>query len=49
MIPRFQVVTPEMRLGGDMGPNMPTTINEIACVTNGRKLNSALQVCLQTI
>ncbi|MPC17411.1 hypothetical protein E2C01_010267 [Portunus trituberculatus] len=30
-----------MSLGGDMGPNMGTTINKIACATNGRKLNSA--------
>ncbi|MPC47279.1 hypothetical protein E2C01_041021 [Portunus trituberculatus] len=30
-----------MRLGGDMRPNMGTTINKIACATNGRKLNSA--------
>ncbi|MPC79029.1 hypothetical protein E2C01_073540 [Portunus trituberculatus] len=29
-----------MRLGGDMGPNMGTTINKIACATNWRKLNS---------
>ncbi|MPC18744.1 hypothetical protein E2C01_011639 [Portunus trituberculatus] len=30
-----------MTLGGDMVPNMGTTINKIACSTNGRKLNSA--------
>ncbi|MPC92701.1 hypothetical protein E2C01_087806 [Portunus trituberculatus] len=30
-----------MGLGGDVGPNMGTTINEIACATNGWKLNSA--------
>ncbi|MPC30133.1 hypothetical protein E2C01_023392 [Portunus trituberculatus] len=30
-----------MRLGGDMAPNMGTTICKIACATNGRKLNSA--------
>ncbi|MPC51697.1 hypothetical protein E2C01_045548 [Portunus trituberculatus] len=24
-----------MRLGGDMGPNMGTTINKITCATNG--------------
>ncbi|MPC41064.1 hypothetical protein E2C01_034645 [Portunus trituberculatus] len=29
-----------MRFGGDMGPNMGTTINKIACATNRRKLNS---------
>ncbi|MPC78499.1 hypothetical protein E2C01_072986 [Portunus trituberculatus] len=39
MIPRFQGVTPKMRLVGDMGPNMPTTINNIACATNGWKPN----------
>ncbi|MPC46137.1 hypothetical protein E2C01_039846 [Portunus trituberculatus] len=41
MIPRFYVVTPKMILGGDMGPDMGTTINKIACATNERKLNSA--------
>ncbi|MPC23723.1 hypothetical protein E2C01_016784 [Portunus trituberculatus] len=30
-----------MRLGGDMDPNMGTTINKTACATNGWKLNSA--------
>ncbi|MPC36450.1 hypothetical protein E2C01_029908 [Portunus trituberculatus] len=30
-----------MRLGGDMGPNMGTTINKNACATNGVKLTSA--------
>ncbi|MPC39144.1 hypothetical protein E2C01_032666 [Portunus trituberculatus] len=30
-----------MNLGGDKGPNMGTTINKIACATNGLKLNSA--------
>ncbi|MPC65759.1 hypothetical protein E2C01_059895 [Portunus trituberculatus] len=40
MTPRFQVVTPKMSLGGDMGPNMGTNINKIACATNGQKLNS---------
>ncbi|MPC37189.1 hypothetical protein E2C01_030663 [Portunus trituberculatus] len=39
-----KVVTPKMRLDGDMGPNMGTTINKIACVTNGRKLNSASNI-----
>ncbi|MPC40217.1 hypothetical protein E2C01_033772 [Portunus trituberculatus] len=43
-----------MRLGCDMSPNMGTTINKIACVTNRRKLNSAshiysLQVYLQAL
>ncbi|MPD05414.1 hypothetical protein E2C01_101154 [Portunus trituberculatus] len=38
------VVTPKMRLGGDMDPNMGTTINNIACATNGRKLNSASHI-----
>ncbi|MPC74118.1 hypothetical protein E2C01_068466 [Portunus trituberculatus] len=38
------VGTPEMRLDGDMAPNMGTTINEVACATNGRKLNSASQI-----
>ncbi|MPC57260.1 hypothetical protein E2C01_051238 [Portunus trituberculatus] len=39
-----------MYLGGDMGPNMGTTMNKTACATNGWKLNSAshtLQVYLQ--
>ncbi|MPC27195.1 hypothetical protein E2C01_020362 [Portunus trituberculatus] len=36
-----RVGTPKMRLGGDMGPNMDTTINKIAYATNGRKLNNA--------
>ncbi|MPC89722.1 hypothetical protein E2C01_084681 [Portunus trituberculatus] len=36
-----QVVTLKMSSGGDMTPNMGTTINKIACATNGRKLNSA--------
>ncbi|MPC40164.1 hypothetical protein E2C01_033719 [Portunus trituberculatus] len=40
---RFKVVTPKMRLGGNMGPNMGTTINKIACATSWRKLNSASQ------
>ncbi|MPC27331.1 hypothetical protein E2C01_020498 [Portunus trituberculatus] len=31
-----------MHLGGDMGPNMGTTINKIACVK--RKLNSASHI-----
>ncbi|MPC69487.1 hypothetical protein E2C01_063713 [Portunus trituberculatus] len=30
MILRFKVVTPKMRLGGDMDPKMGTTINKIA-------------------
>ncbi|MPC13563.1 (E3-independent) E2 ubiquitin-conjugating enzyme [Portunus trituberculatus] len=30
-----------MSFGGDMSPNMGTTINKIACATNGRKLNNA--------
>ncbi|MPC28898.1 hypothetical protein E2C01_022111 [Portunus trituberculatus] len=30
-----------MNFGGDMGSNMGTTINKIACATNGRKMNSA--------
>ncbi|MPD05767.1 hypothetical protein E2C01_101531 [Portunus trituberculatus] len=29
-----------MSFGGDMGPNIGTTINKIVCATNGRKLNS---------
>ncbi|MPC86235.1 hypothetical protein E2C01_081056 [Portunus trituberculatus] len=33
-----------MRLGGDMGPNMGTTIDKIAYATNGRKINSASQI-----
>ncbi|MPC38992.1 hypothetical protein E2C01_032511 [Portunus trituberculatus] len=33
-----------MHLGGDMGPNMGTTINKIAGATNGRKLNSTSYV-----
>ncbi|MPC72806.1 hypothetical protein E2C01_067120 [Portunus trituberculatus] len=41
ILPRFLVATPKMRLGGDMGPNMDTTINKIACATDGRKMNSA--------
>ncbi|MPC88277.1 hypothetical protein E2C01_083177 [Portunus trituberculatus] len=41
MITGFYAVTPKMRLDGDIGPNMSTTINEIACYTNGWKLNSA--------
>ncbi|MPD04963.1 hypothetical protein E2C01_100678 [Portunus trituberculatus] len=41
IIPRFYVVTIKMRLGGDMGPNMDSTTNKIACATNERKLNSA--------
>ncbi|MPD05973.1 hypothetical protein E2C01_101748 [Portunus trituberculatus] len=36
-----KVVTPKMRLGGDMGLNMGITINKIACATNGRKQDSA--------
>ncbi|MPC30051.1 hypothetical protein E2C01_023304 [Portunus trituberculatus] len=28
-----------MSFKGDMGPNMDTTINKIACTTNGQKLN----------
>ncbi|MPC85681.1 hypothetical protein E2C01_080465 [Portunus trituberculatus] len=32
------VVTPKKRLGDDMGPNMGTTMNKIACDTNGGKL-----------
>ncbi|MPD05406.1 hypothetical protein E2C01_101146 [Portunus trituberculatus] len=38
MIPRFYT---KMSFGGDMGPNMGTTINKIACATNERNLNSA--------
>ncbi|MPC66829.1 hypothetical protein E2C01_060984 [Portunus trituberculatus] len=34
-----------MRLGGDMGPNMGTTINKIAYATHGRKLNSTSHTC----
>ncbi|MPC91608.1 hypothetical protein E2C01_086654 [Portunus trituberculatus] len=30
-----------MRLVGDMGPNMGTTVNKIAYATNGRELNTA--------
>ncbi|MPC41427.1 hypothetical protein E2C01_035017 [Portunus trituberculatus] len=30
----------QMRLGGDMGPNMGTTISKTACAINWRKLNS---------
>ncbi|MPC99191.1 hypothetical protein E2C01_094590 [Portunus trituberculatus] len=30
-----------MSFGGDMGPNMGTNINKIACAINGRKFNSA--------
>ncbi|MPC85980.1 hypothetical protein E2C01_080789 [Portunus trituberculatus] len=30
-----------MRFDGDMGPNMGTTLNEIAYTTNDWKLNSA--------
>ncbi|MPC78983.1 hypothetical protein E2C01_073494 [Portunus trituberculatus] len=33
-----------MRLGGEMGPNMGTTINKIACTTNGQKLDSASHI-----
>ncbi|MPC56594.1 hypothetical protein E2C01_050558 [Portunus trituberculatus] len=46
------VVTPKMRLGGDMGPNIGTTINKIACITNRLKLNSTshtLKVYLQAL
>ncbi|MPC15565.1 hypothetical protein E2C01_008361 [Portunus trituberculatus] len=30
-----------MCLGGDMDPNMGSTVNKIACTTVGRELNSA--------
>ncbi|MPC89521.1 hypothetical protein E2C01_084472 [Portunus trituberculatus] len=30
-----------MRLDGDMGPNMGTTVNKIACTSNGWKLVTA--------
>ncbi|MPD01319.1 hypothetical protein E2C01_096838 [Portunus trituberculatus] len=30
-----------MSFGDDMAPKMGTTINKIACATNGRKLKSA--------
>ncbi|MPC28447.1 hypothetical protein E2C01_021653 [Portunus trituberculatus] len=33
-----------MSLGGDMGPNMATTINKTAYATNGLKLNSASNI-----
>ncbi|MPC54891.1 hypothetical protein E2C01_048820 [Portunus trituberculatus] len=33
-----------MSFGGDMGPNMGTTMNKFACATNGRKLNSAFHM-----
>ncbi|MPC34954.1 hypothetical protein E2C01_028359 [Portunus trituberculatus] len=33
-----------MRLCGDMGPNMGTTINKIACAFNERKLNNASHI-----
>ncbi|MPC41453.1 hypothetical protein E2C01_035045 [Portunus trituberculatus] len=33
-----------MRLGGEMGPNMGTTVNKIASATNGWKLNSASHI-----
>ncbi|MPC60910.1 hypothetical protein E2C01_054970 [Portunus trituberculatus] len=33
-----------MHLGGDMSPNMGTTINKIACATNGQKLNNASHI-----
>ncbi|MPC57466.1 hypothetical protein E2C01_051446 [Portunus trituberculatus] len=41
-----------MRLGGDMAHNIGTTINKIACATDGWKLNTAahtLQVDLQAL
>ncbi|MPC82226.1 hypothetical protein E2C01_076876 [Portunus trituberculatus] len=41
---RPRVVTQKMRLGGDMSPNMGTTINKIACAPNGGKLNSASHI-----
>ncbi|MPC80937.1 hypothetical protein E2C01_075535 [Portunus trituberculatus] len=44
---------PRMSFGDDMGPNMGTTINKIACATNGRKVEQrfpyTLQVCLQAL
>ncbi|MPC36514.1 hypothetical protein E2C01_029974 [Portunus trituberculatus] len=33
-----------MHLGGDIGPNMGTTVNKIACATNGWKHNSASHI-----
>ncbi|MPC18984.1 hypothetical protein E2C01_011885 [Portunus trituberculatus] len=42
MLPRFWVVTPKMSFGGDMGPNMGTTVNKIACASNGRKPSHTL-------
>ncbi|MPC35263.1 hypothetical protein E2C01_028682 [Portunus trituberculatus] len=33
-----------MRLGGEMGPNMGTTINRIACAANGWKLDSTSHI-----
>ncbi|MPC23385.1 hypothetical protein E2C01_016430 [Portunus trituberculatus] len=33
-----------MHLGGDMGPNLGTTINKIACTANRWKLNSGSHI-----
>ncbi|MPC89873.1 hypothetical protein E2C01_084835 [Portunus trituberculatus] len=49
---RCNCFTPKMRLRGDMGPNMGTTINKVACAANGGKLNNAshtLQLNLQAL
>ncbi|MPC46023.1 hypothetical protein E2C01_039731 [Portunus trituberculatus] len=46
------MVTPKIRLGGDMGPNMGITINKIACATNGWKLDNTsntLQLYLKVL
>ncbi|MPC73475.1 hypothetical protein E2C01_067805 [Portunus trituberculatus] len=42
--PEEQIQVAQMCMGGDMGPNMGTTINKIACATNGRKLNRAFHI-----
>ncbi|MPC55977.1 hypothetical protein E2C01_049926 [Portunus trituberculatus] len=39
-------MSPRMRLGGDIGPKMGTTMNKIPCATNGQKLNSASHIYL---
>ncbi|MPC65270.1 hypothetical protein E2C01_059403 [Portunus trituberculatus] len=38
-----------MKLAGDMGPNMGTTLYKIACATNGRKLNNASHILFKTL
>ncbi|MPC63498.1 hypothetical protein E2C01_057595 [Portunus trituberculatus] len=41
---------PKMHLAGAMGPNMPSTTQNIACASNGCKLNTyPLQLGLQVL